>query len=86
MFPMSTTLHCVGKSANYLTEGRAPLPRSSFAWSGPLTFFHHIQAVSTITDNQPATRENRILIGQGRSVPVSRDGPSLPLEAILSFP
>jgi hypothetical protein len=49
-----------------------------------LQLIHHIQPVSTITDIPLAMLENRDLIGQGRSVSVSRDGLRCRREATAS--
>jgi len=48
--------------------------RSHFSNLTP-DFFHHKPSVSTVTDFQPALRDNEDLIGAARSVPVSQDGP-----------
>ena len=48
--------------------------------------FHHIQPVTTITDIPLAMLENEDLIGQGRSVSVSRDGLRCRPAAIISAP
>jgi hypothetical protein len=37
-------------------------------------FFHHKISVRTITDTQPAVRDNDSRIEESRSVPVSEDG------------
>jgi hypothetical protein len=42
---------------------------------GPFDFFHHTQAVSVVTDSQPALLDNSDLIEAVKSCAVSQDGP-----------
>ena len=56
----------------------------NLVWAELLLFFHHKPSVTRITDFQPALRNNEDLIGQGPSVPVSRDGPRSRQKAISS--
>jgi hypothetical protein len=57
---------------------------SKLRLGGVFDFFHHKPSVSRITDIQPAMRDNEDLIGQRRSVSVSRDGPRRRPKAISS--
>ena len=51
------------------------IPRAFHFRNQTPDFFHHKPSVSTVTDFQPALRDNEDLIGAARSVPVSQDGP-----------
>jgi len=47
--------------------------------------FHHIRAVSTITDSIPIPCENHSQIVEAKRVPVSRGGEALPKAAFCSL-
>jgi hypothetical protein len=51
---------------------------------GAFDLFHHKPPVCSITDIEPAKRDNRDLIGAAKSVPVSEDGPGSCPKTIFS--
>ena len=57
---------------------------SKLRLGGAFDFFHHTQAVTTITDFQPTMRDNKNLIWGNEEWAVSQDGPRSCPKAIFS--